>query len=206
MHKLTIMEIWRDIKGYEGLYQVSNEGRVKALKKNVIGKGRNQYDDEHIIKQHKVVICGKERFQTTLFKNGVRKYPTTARLVYETFIGEIPDGMQVNHIDEDPSNNNIENLNIMTPKENSNWGTRNQRLSETFKKNGKRSKSVLQYKDDVLIAEYPSAREASRQLNVYQINISRCCNGGYFDKARKKWININQAYGFIWKYKNDQPN
>lgn len=199
------MEIWKDIKNYEGLYQVSNEGRVKALKKNVVGKGRNQYDDEHILKQHEIVKHGKKRLQTSLTKDGVKEYPVTAKLVYETFVGEIPKGMQVNHIDEDPSNNKIENLNLMTPKENSNWGTRNQRLGETFKSNGKRSKPVLQYKDGVLIAEYPSAKEAARQLGVGQCNISRCCLGGFIWK--NKWINVNKAYGYTWEYKKkEQPN
>lgn len=198
------MEIWKDIKGYEGLYQVSNEGRVKALKKDVVGKGKNQYDDEHILKPHKVIVYGKERLQTALTKDGVKKYPIIARLVYETFVGEIPEGMQVNHIDENPSNNKVENINLMTPQENSNWGTRNQRIGETFKKNGKRSKPVLQYKNSVLIAEYPSAKEAARQLGVGQCGISRCCLGGF--NWNGKWVNITQAYGYVWRYKNDQPN
>lgn len=198
------METWKDIEGYEGLYQVSNEGRVKALKRNVNGIGRNQYDDEHILKQHKIVSYGKERLQTTLSKNGVKKYLVTARLVYEAFVGEIPENMQVNHIDEDPSNNKVENLNLMTPQENSNYGTRNQRIGETFKRNGKRSKPVLQYKDGVLIAEYPSAKEASRQTKIPQCNISHCCYGGYYWKD--KWWNINIVKGYTFKYKNDQPN
>ena len=53
------------------------------------------------------------------------------RLVYEAFIGPIPDGMQVNHIDEDKSNNRLDNLNLMTPKENCNYGTGIERRAET---------------------------------------------------------------------------
>lgn len=59
-------EEWRDIKGYEGLYQISDWGRVKALKRNAVGKGRNQYDDEHILKLHKSIFYGKKRVQTAL--------------------------------------------------------------------------------------------------------------------------------------------
>jgi len=201
------IEEWRDIKGYESLYQISDWGRVKALKKNVTGKGKNQYDDEHILKLHKSTHYGKERVQATLYKNGVKKYPIVSRLVYEAFLGDIPENIQVNHIDEDPSNNFVENLNLMTPKQNTNWGTCIERRKETFKKNGKLSKPVDQ--NDIvtgeIIATYPSAKEAARQLGFAQTNISRCCNGGFNWKG--KWINMNNAYGFTWKYKEkEQPN
>lgn len=199
-------EEWRDIKGYEGLYQVSDWGRVKALKRNAVGIGRNQYDDEHILKLHKSIFYGKERVQTALHNNGVKKYPVVARLVYETFVGDIPENMQVNHIDENPSNNFVENLNIMTPKQNSNWGTRNERVSKTQLNDPSKSKKVdqIDLATGEIIATYPSAKEAARQLGVAQCNISRCCNGGF--SWKNKWINVNNAYGYIWRYKNDQPN
>ena len=201
------IEEWRDIKGYEGLYQVSDWGRVKALKRNAVGKGRNQYDDEHILKLHKCIRCGKERVQATLYKNGVKKYPIVSRLVYEAFVGDIPEDIQVNHIDENPSNNVLSNLNLMTPKENSNWGTRNERLSKAFRNEEKRSKPVdqIDLTTGEIIATYPSAKEAARQLGFAQANISRCCNGGFNWKG--KWINVNNAYGYIWRCKNkEQPN
>lgn len=201
------IEEWRDIKGYEGLYQVSDWGRVKALKRNAVGKGRNQYDDEHILKLHKCIRCGKERVQATLYKNGVKKYPVVSRLVYEAFVGDIPEDIQVNHIDENPSNNVLSNLNLMTPKENSNWGTRNERLSKAFRNEEKRSKPVdqIDLTTGEIIATYPSAKEAARQLGFAQANISRCCNGGFNWKG--KWINVNNAYGYIWRCKNkEQPN
>ena len=199
-------EEWRDIKGYEGLYQVSDWGRVKALKRNVVGKGRNQYDDEHILKLHKSIFYGKKRVQTALHKNGVKKYPIVARLVYETFVGDIPENMQVNHIDENPSNNFVENLNLMTPKQNSNWGTRNERISKAQLNDPSKSKKVdqIDLATGEIIATYPSAKEAARQLGFAQSNISRCCNGGF--SCKNKWINVNNAYGYIWRYKNDQPN
>lgn len=199
-------EEWRDIKGYEGLYQVSDWGRVKALKRNAVGKGRNQYDDEHILKLHKSIFYGKKRVQTALHKNGVKKYPIVARLVYETFVGDIPENMQVNHIDENPSNNFVENLNLMTPKQNSNWGTRNERVSKAQLNDPSKSKKVdqIDLATGEIIATYPSAKEAARQLGIAQCNISRCCNGGF--SWKNKWINVNNAYGYIWRYKNDQPN
>lgn len=199
------IEEWRDIKGYEGLYQVSDWGRVKALAAGKKGIGRNQFDDEHLLKIHySIRDKGKPRAQVFLYKNKVKKYPVLARLVYETFIGNIPNGIQVNHIDEDPTNNHLWNLNLMTPIENTNYGTGIERRSKAFKENGKRSKKVLQFKDGVLVAEYPSAREAARQTGFGQANISHCCYGGYIWKG--KWINIYNVKGFTFKYKNEQPN
>lgn len=141
-----------------------------------------------------------------MHKNGVKKYPIVARLVYETFVGDIPENMQVNHIDENPSNNFVENLNLMTPEQNSNWGTRNERISKAQLNDPSKSKKVdqIDLATGEIIATYPSAKEAARQLGVAQCNISRCCNGGF--SWKNKWINVNNAYGYIWKYKNDQPN
>lgn len=198
------MEEWRDIQGYEGLYQVSNEGRVRSLDRIIekmnMGKIRKHLFKGRLLKPHIVVKYGKKRLQVGLSKEGNKKFPIVGRLVYEAFVGTIPNGMQLNHIDEDPSNNKVENLNLMTPKENSNWGTRSQRLGETFKKNGKRSKPLDQIdsKTGEVLNSFPSAKEAARQLGVGQCNISRCCNGGFNYKG--KWININNAYDFIWKY------
>lgn len=197
------MEMWRDIRGYEGYYQVSNEGRVRSLDRVIIkmnmGKLRKHLFKGRILKPHIVVKYGKKRLQAILSKNDIKEEPIIGRLVYEAFIDKIPEGMQINHIDEDPSNNKLENLNLMSPKENSNWGTRNKRLGETFKKNGKRSSPID--KIDPLTGEvlesYPSAKEASRQLGLAQTNISRATNGGYSWKG--KWYKTELAYGFVWK-------
>lgn len=200
-----IEEEWRDIKGYEGLYQVSDRGRVKALAKNKKGIGKNQFDDEHLLKIHYTSPNGgKKRCQVSLYKHGVKKFLALSRLVYEAFKGEIPEGLQVNHIDEDPTNNHLWNLNLMTPKENTNWATCIERRIKSFKENGKLSKPVQQFKNGVLIAEYPSAKEASRKTGLPQSNISRCCNGGFL--WRGKWINVFITKGYVFKYKNEQPN
>lgn len=202
-----LVEEWRDIEGYEGYYQVSDWGRVKSVDRILlvhnpcVGKNTPTHYSGKLLKQHIGVKYGKKRCQTILSKNGKKKGPVTARLVYEAFIGNIPDGMQVNHIDEDPSNNCVWNLNLMTPKQNSNYGTRNKRLGETFKANGKLSTPIdkINLKTGEVLDSYPSAKEAARQTSFAQTNISRCCNGGYFDKRKNKWFNISKAYGFIWK-------
>lgn len=122
------------------------------------------------------------------------------QLVYETFIGEIPEGMQVNHKDENKQNNVISNIDtLMTPKENSNWGTRNERIAS---KNDKfKSKPVIQKTlQGEVIKIWPSASEIQRQLGYSFGNICNCCIGGYFDNSRGKWHSCNTAYGYKWEY------
>ena len=113
-------EIWKDIVGYEGLYQVSNTGKIKSLNYNHTGR-------EKILKQR---LFNRGYLYVGLWKNGKQKYFSVHRLEYEAFYGEIPKGMQVNHINEIKTDNRLENLNLMTPKENTNWGTAIQRRAE----------------------------------------------------------------------------
>jgi len=175
------MEIWKDIPGYEGKYQVSSYGRVKSLNYNNTGK-------ERIMSGEKI----RGYYSFNLSKNGKVKRFRLNRLVWEAFNGPIPEGMQINHIDEDPTNNNLENLNLMTPKENSNWGTRTKRLSDTQQNRKDLSKPVSQYTlDGNKIKEYPSAREAARQTGLSRSNICNCCRGVKYVKS---------VGGYVWKY------
>lgn len=166
-----INEIWKPIKGFEGFYDVSNFGRVRSL-----------YRKEKILKSAKdkdgYLIVG-------LYKNGKGKTYMVHRLVWEAFRGSIPKGMQVNHINENKTDNRLENLELVTPKENCNWGMRNKKIGNA------NSIPVLQFsKDGKFIMEHPSAREAERQTEVFNNNICNCCKG-----------KCKSAGGFIWKYK-----
>ena len=173
------IEIWKDIKGFEGLYQASNLGRVKSLKRPYGLK-------EKILKPG--LACGY--YQVQLCKNSKVKFYYVHRLVWEAFNGSIPEGLQVNHINEIKSDNRLENLNLMTPKENTNYGTGIERRSKK-QINGKKSKPVLQFTlDNILVKEYPSIRQAERETGFNQAYIVKCCKG-----------NRKQAYGFKWKYK-----
>ena len=118
---------------------------------------------------------------------GKRKMYLLHRIIFEVFSSEpIPPGMQVNHISEDKDENFFKNLNLMTPKENSNWGTRNsriskantnnQKLSKSLTNNQKRSKQVCAYKNDELIMTFPSTKEAGRNGFNHR-HISECCIG-----------------------------
>lgn len=120
-----IAEIWKDIKGYEGKYQVSNLGRIKSLNYNRTGK-------EKILKE----IKNKHGYlETTLCKNGKRKTLKIHRLVCQAFLEDYSEELEVDHIDTNKENNNLTNLRMCTRKENSNNELSKRHYSEA--KNGK---------------------------------------------------------------------
>lgn len=165
------MEEWRDIKGYEGLYQVSNYGRVKSLNYNHTG-------EERILKPGKV---GKTvYYKVILCKDGKTYNKWVHRLVAQAFIPN-PDNLpEVNHKDENGLNNRVDNLEWCTRTYNNNYGTRIQRVS----------KPVYQYTLDGKLAKiWPSVMEIVRQLGYSQGTISMCCRG-----------KRPTAYGYVWKY------
>ena len=171
-------EIWDNIEGFEG-YQVSNLGRVKSL-------GNNKARKEKILKP----FINKDCYhQVKLCKNGKAKTFMVHRLVYEAFCGEIPSGYEVNHINEDKTDNRLCNLNLMTRKDNMAWGTGNERRAKALKNATRTSKPVIGYNKNVdIIVIFPSAREAGR--NGYnQGCVSSCCSG-----------KRPSHRGLIWKY------
>ena len=169
-------EEWKDIKGFEGLYQVSNLGRIKSFYRL----------EEKILKP----LITKGYYQVCLFKQAIKKKYLVHRLVWSAFNGSIPEGLQVNHINEIKSDNRLENLNLMTSKENCNWGTGIERRVKNLI-NGKKSKPVLQFDlNDNFIKEYPSIRQVYRETGFAFQNIYTCCKG-----------KLKQAYGYKWRYK-----
>ena len=180
-------EIWKDKKDYEGHYQVSNLGRAKSLDRYVKGKGHSlQFKKGRILKLMKdnngylkVRLCNGEKSKTF----------NLHRLVAETFIPNPNNYKEVNHKDENKTNNVVTNLEWCDRKYNHNYGTINERISEKLT-NGKLSKPVLQYDlNGNLIKEWKSINECGRN-GFNQGDICKCCNG-----KRKT------AKGFIWKYK-----
>lgn len=184
-------EIWRDIPDYEKLYQVSNLGRVRSLnrlKKNYdINTGTfTEIMIKGIYLKQRMTPFG---YKTVLLsKNAKRKWYFVHRLVAQAFINN-PDNLPfVNHKDENKLNNNLDNLEWCTAKYNSNYGTRNKRLSKTKTNNTYNTKAVQCIETGKI---YPSTREASRQTGIPNTNISACCRGEYGCKT---------AGGFHWKY------
>ena len=105
-----MQEVWKDIPNYEGLYQVSDHGRVKSLKRERVVKDKilNSYLDRY--GYSRLFLC----------KEGKRKTVYIHQLVAMTFLNHIPNGHEivVDHIDNDKSNNRIENLQLITQREN----------------------------------------------------------------------------------------
>ena len=179
-----MQEIWKDIEGYEGLYEVSNLGRVRSLDRVVVySNGRKCLYKGRILKPANNTVG---YFFCVLCKNGQKKKKYIHRLVAEAFIPN-PDNLpEVNHRDEVKTNNHVENLEWCDGKYNKNYGTCQQRRAE------KRSKPVLQLDINTgrVISEYPSLIETGKQTGFSVGNISACCRGI-----------CNTAYGFKWQYK-----
>ena len=170
---MTNEEIWCPIKGYEGLYEVSDQGRVRSMK----------FGKERILKPMRNT-CGY--LQVQLWKNGEQKMYLVHRLVAQTFTPN-PDNLpEVNHKDEDKDNNSVQNLEWCDRKYNINYGNRNQMVSM------KLSKPILQYtKSGKFVREWKSTYDVERNLGYFHNSISYCCNGKH-----------KSAYGYVWKYKD----
>lgn len=170
-------EIWKDIVGYEGLYQVSNYGEIKSLRKNKkIYQSINNAG-------YKVV---------SLYKNNKSIKKTVHRLVAIAFIPNFNNLPQVNHIDGIKINNNLNNLewcdNKYNQKHASMLGLTKKRDEICSIKNGIK---IIQYDlKDNYIKEWKNMKEASRTLKIDNSAISKCCRG-----------KRNKCGGFKWKYK-----
>ena len=150
-------EVWKDIRGYEGYYQVSNLGRVKNIKFNRSLK--QSYDSYGYL----IVV---------LSKDGCHRTRTVHRLVAETFIPNENKHKQVNHKDENKQNNNVENLEWCDNKYNCNYGSRNKKISQRL------SKRIIQF--SLLgnkIKKWDSMTEAAKSIGCDISAISMCCNG-----------------------------
>lgn len=96
-------EIWKDVKEYEGLYQVSNTGKIKSLKRQF----KKRKCIEKIISPS---LAGKGYYRVHLSKNGIRKYYYIHKLVANAFIPNITNKPTIDHIDRNKLNNNVNNL------------------------------------------------------------------------------------------------
>lgn len=205
-------EVWKDVQGYEGLYQVSNLGRVRSLDRTIIDSiGRKRLYKGKLLKP---IIDNHGYFEVLLYKGTNRKPPHIHRLVAQTFLPNPKKLPCINHIDENKQNNAVSNLEWCSYKYNNNYGTRTDRAIQTrgrnpewYKKikehtgkigkkygriNGaKMSKPVLQFDlDGDFIREWPSMREVKHNLKIDNSSIARCCKG------KQK-----TAGKYIWKFK-----
>lgn len=184
-------EIWRPIKTFEGLYEVSNRGRVRSVDRWVIYKdGSKHFWKGQILKPRQNETTGY--LQVNLCRDGKQRTFRIHRLVAEAWLDNPMGKPEVNHLDEDKTNNDVYNLEWSTAKENINFGTGNKRRAES-QLNGSCSKPVqaLDPKTGQVVLEFPSTAEAQRNGFVSG-HISNCCQG-------KKWYNTHR--GYRWRYK-----
>ena len=177
-----IKEYWKPVVGYEGLYMVSNWGRVKSFDRWV--KSRNgsvRFCKGRILKP---LTSSSGYLYVNLYKNNIKKEYLVHRLVAEAYIDKPDTSFQVNHRAENKLNNNVDNLEWCDAKYNINFGTCIERRSK------KKSKPVLQYTlDGEFVREWPSTMECGRN-GFNQGNIWMCCQG-----------KLKKYKGFIWRYK-----
>lgn len=175
-----IKEIWKDIEGYEGLYQVSNLGRIKSLSRKIKRNDMNAITKEKIMKQAK---DDRGYLMANLYKNGRNHSIKVHRLVAKLFIPNPLNLPQVNHIDEVKTNNSVSNLEWCTNKYNINYGKHNLNIAKSL------SKRVYQYtKNNVLVKAWNSTIQCSRENSEFNHrHISECCLGKRKTHKKYKW-------------------
>ena len=191
-----MIEIWKtavyDGEPYEG-FEVSNLGRIMSLNYRRTGRAELLTPSDN----------GDGYLKVQLSKNGKRKTCLVHRLIAETFLDNPENLPEVNHIDEDKTNNFVflnedgsvdkekSNLEWKNHRDNINHGTRNERVSKALT-NGKLSKRVLQLSlSGDLIREWESTQECERN-GFYSSNVSACCNG-----------KLPHYKGFLWMFADD---
>lgn len=154
-----MQEVWRDIIGYEGLYQVSNIGNVKTLYREYSPNGAKRFTEEKILKSSKHLGY----LRVGLSCNGKFKTLLIHRLVALAFIPCVNNKLEVNHIDGDKSNNKINNLE---------WCNRNENLIHSFKNGLSKSRKLEEHKMAKIVLDlqtgvfYGCAKEAAKAKNI----------------------------------------
>lgn len=181
------VEVWKDIRNYENLYQTSNLGRARSLDRWVKGPNGSVRLCKGKILKPKTTKDGYLR--VGLRKNGKKKMFLVHRLVVEAFLPNPNNLPCVNHKDENKQNNSVNNLEWCSYSYNINFGTRNERMAKK-NTNGKLSKTVLQYDlEGNFIREWQSTKECGR--NGYnQGAVAACCRG-----------ELKKHKDSIWRYK-----
>lgn len=190
-------EVWKDVVGYEGLYQVSNLGRVRSVDRVTFSTGTMREDANYhfkgkLLKQGNRNASISPYKQVVLYKDRKHKTYGVHRLVAEAFIPNPNNLPQVNHKDENPSNNNVNNLEWCTAKYNVNYGTATKRRANKTRNNAYNQKAVICIDTGI---EYCNSFDAERKTGINSNRIKECCKDNY-----------NTAGGCKWKWVNEYHN
>lgn len=185
-------EIWKDIHGYEGLYQISNLGNVKTLHYGQKVSNNHWKETSSRLLKQKTSTSGYQRVE--LYKKDSRKCFYVHRLVAMAFLDNPENKPQINHKDGNKLNNCVDNLEWATSSENLKHAAQTGlRINPMLGKKGKKSplaKPVIQYDlDGNFVAYWHSVADVARAFNTKITTICACTNGRH--KSSK---------GYIWKY------
>ena len=187
-------EKWKTLSDFDGLYAVSNKGRVVSFARSYI----KMFNTSAVIyhKNHKLLLPRLRTdnyYDVNITIDGKRKKVLLHRLLATAFIPNPNNYPHIDHIDGNPSNNELSNLRWCTPKMNANNPVRAARESAAFtgKYNTKNSKRIVRIDNNGIVKEYPSIKEAGRN-GFTEANITRCCKGV-----------VKHHKGFKWMYLSD---
>lgn len=182
------MEIWKDIEGWQGIYQISNKGRLKSFKKNSNGfilSNKNSNGDY---------------FSVVLAYAGKKSFTRIHRLVAEAFIPNPENKPEVNHKDGNKQNNYIENLE---------WSTHSENLLDDVKRNPQRVLGMIRYNkftkpkpimqktlDGKFVAKYSNGAEANKETGICHRNILQVASKDEYKPGKTR----KQAGGFVWEF------
>lgn len=181
------MEIWKDVVGFEGYYEISSLGRLKSYVRNSKGVIRSLKNGT------------SDYIRVPLMANGVKKTALLHRLVYEAFVGPIAPGMEIHHKDGNRQNNSVSNLHCLSKKAHH---------IETMRQSPNLTKGMVRYNtltkvkaveqftlSGEYVAQYPCFKAAALATGICERNIAQVANGEEYKPGKVR----KQAGGFIWK-------
>lgn len=177
--QLSTVEIWKDIKGFEGFYQVSNLGRIRSLARKSKGRWGQKIFNGIVLQP---VVSDRGYIKARLYKSGKGITIRVHRVVAEAFVPNPHNYAEVNHKNEIKTDNRSENLEWSDRKHNCQYGTRTKRQSE------KLSCPIRQItKSGEVVREFISSKEAERLCGYSSSHINECCNGKRKTSNGYKW-------------------